>query len=422
LREEWSDSEEQKKTAFQEKFHHLYYIIMAIKDVYKLRLTHIAPGGDALGRFEGKPVFVEGGAPEETVCCRVVQEHNTWAKAELLEVVEPSPVRVNPVCTFYAQCGGCNLQHIDYDAQLTAKAAILKESFLKIGGLQPPESVIIPSSPWEYRNRMQFHCLRQKAKGTDVRQYGLMGRHSGEIIDIQDCPVAAMGIRELLKSPKGNGKEGNELTLPVEKDRFTVFSKDGVLLSEGGRRKGKITLLDKEILIDAGLFFQSNCFMLEKLIAELRIIAEEADTNMPMADLYCGVGTFAYFLKDMFAKITLAEENKTAVSLARENLRGTDAEFFAVRDTDWPRTLLRRKDAFGFAVVDPPRAGLAPKLAAVLAREGPPVLAYISCDAASLARDCKILTSGGYALEKLSFLDFYPQTAHIESLAVFRRS
>jgi len=393
---------------------------MAVKDVYKLRLESIAPGGDALGRFEGKPVFVEGGAPEETVCCRVLQEHNTWAKAELLEIVEPSPARVNAACAFYARCGGCNLQHIDYDAQLAAKAAILKDSFLKIGGLQPPEIAIIPSPPWEYRNRMQFHCLRQKAKGTLERQYGLMGRRSGEIIDIKDCPVAATGIRELLKSPKGNGREGNEITLPVEKDRFTVFSKDGVLLSEGGKRKGKITLLDKEILIDAGLFFQSNCFMLEKLIAELRIIAMEADTNMPMADLYCGVGTFAYFLKDMFARITLAEENKTAVSLARENLRGTDAEFFAIRDTDWPRTLLRRKDAFGFAVVDPPRAGLAPKLATVLAQEGPPVLAYVSCDAASLARDCKILTNGGYALKKLSFFDFYPQTAHIESLAVFQ--
>jgi 23S rRNA (uracil1939-C5)-methyltransferase len=393
---------------------------MAVKDVYKLRLESIAPGGDALGRLEGKPVFVEGGAPDETVCCRIVQEHNTWAKAELLEVVEPSPVRVNAPCAFYAQCGGCNLQHIDYDAQLAAKTAILKDSFVKIGGLQPPQTVIVPSPPWEYRNRMQFHCLRQKAKGTETRQYGLMGRHSGEIIDIQDCPVAVTGIRELLKSPKGNGREGNELTLPVEKDRFTVFSKDGVLLSEGGRQKGKITLLDKEILIDAGLFFQSNCLMLEKLIAELRVIAVETDTNMPMADLYCGVGTFAYFLKDMFPSITLAEENKTAVSLARENLRGSNAEFFAIRDTDWPRTLLRRKDAFGFAVVDPPRAGLAPKLASALAQEGPPVLAYVSCDAASLARDCKILTNGRYALKKLSFFDFYPQTAHIESLAVLK--
>ena len=394
--------------------------LMAIGDVCKLRLENIAPGGDALGRFEGKPVFVEGGAPDEIVFCRIVQEHNTWARAETLEIIEPSPVRVPPVCAFYGKCGGCNLQHIDYQSQLAAKTAILKDSFTRIGGLQPPEIEIFSSPQWEYRNRMQFHCLRQKAKGADSRKYALMGRKSGELIDINDCPVAVAGIRELLKAPKGKNGE-NKLPLPVEKDRFTVFSKDDVLLSEGGRQKGKITLQGKEIFFDASLFFQSNCSMLDKLITELREIALDADRNKPMADLYCGVGTFSFYLKESFPKIVLAEENKAAVSLARENLRGVEAEFFAVRDTNWQNDLLRRKDTFGFAVVDPPRAGLAPKTAAALAQEGPPLLAYVSCDAASIARHSKISTNGGYQIKKLAFFDFYPQTAHIESLAVFER-
>jgi 23S rRNA (uracil1939-C5)-methyltransferase len=390
---------------------------MAVGEVYKLRLLNITPGGDALGRIEGKPVFVEGGAPSETVLSRIVQEHKTWAKAELLEVVEPSPVRVKSACIFYGKCGGCNLQHIDIEAQLAAKSEILKDTLHRIGGIQPPEPVIFPSPPWEYRNRMQFHCFRQKAK--NALQYGLKGRSSGEIIGIDDCPVADAGIRELLKPAKETGKKSNEILPPVEKDRFTVFSRDDVLLNEGGQQRGSVKLLEKEIFLDAGIFFQSNCFMLEKLITELRQTAEGADRNMPMADLYCGVGTFAFFLKDMFPGLILAEENKTAVSLARENLKGTQAEFFAVRDTDWLSVLFRRE--FGFAVVDPPRAGLAPKLAAALAREGPPVLAYVSCDAASFARDCKILTNGGYTLKKLNFFDFYPQTAHIESMAVFER-
>jgi 23S rRNA (uracil1939-C5)-methyltransferase len=391
---------------------------MPIGEVCKLRLLNIAPGGDALGRLDGKPVFVEGGAPNEIVCCRIIQEHNTWARAELLEVVEPSPVRVNSACSFYGKCGGCNLQHINYETQLAAKAAILKDTLLRIGGIQFPDMKIIPSPPWEYRNRMQFHCFRQRAKGA---QYGLKGRNSGEIIEIHDCPVAVAGIRELLKYPKGYGMKENEISLPVEKDRFMVFSKDETLLSEGGQHNGSIKLLEKDIFLDASIFFQSNCFMLEKLIMELRVIAEEADRNMPMADLYCGVGTFAFFLKEMFPGIILAEENKTAVSIARENLRGAQAEFFAVRDTEWSHILFHRKDAFGFAVVDPPRAGLAPKLAAALVQKGPPVLAYISCDAASLARDCKTLTNRGYTLKKLIFFDFYPQTAHIESMAVFKR-
>ena len=387
---------------------------MAIGDVYKLRLESIAPGGDALGRFEGKPVFVERGAPCEIVHCRIIQERNTWARAELLEIIEASPVRTESICAFYGECGGCNLQHIDYNAQLDAKTSILTDSFLRIGGLQPPEPEVIPSHPWEYRNRMQFHCLRQSAKGYSYG-YGLKGRATGEIISINDCPIAAPAIRELLR------RGGKGIVLPPEKDRFTVFCKDELMLNEGGQQKGKISLLEKEIFVDAGMFFQSNCFMLEKLVLELKKIAGNADRSLPMADLYCGAGTYALFLGCMFPMTILAEENKGAVSLARENLKGMNVEFFALRDTDWQHAIFRPKQLFGFAVVDPPRAGLAPKLAATLAKDGPPVLAYVSCDAASLARDSKILTNGGYRLKKLMLFDFYPQTAHIESLAVFEK-
>ncbi|MDR1839496.1 MAG: TRAM domain-containing protein [Treponema sp.] len=388
---------------------------MAIGEVLKLHLENIAPGGDALGRIDGKPVFVETGAPDETVLCRVTEERKTWARAELLEIIEKSPVRIGGTCAFYGKCGGCNLQHIDYDTQLSAKTAILKDSILRIGGFQPPDIEVFPSPPWEYRNRMQFHCFRQSAKGEDGMKFGQMGRRSGEITAVSDCPVAESAIRELLKSG------GKALPLPPEKDRFTVFSCGGTFLSEGGIQRGKINLLEKEIALDAGVFFQSNIVMLEKLILKLRETAESADRNLPMADLYCGVGTFALFLGEMFPKTFLAEENKTAVSIARENLKGMDAEFFALRDTDWEKTVLRQKASIGFAVADPPRAGLSPKLSAVLAQDGPPVLAYVSCDSSSFARDSKILTNGNYKLKKLFLFDFYPQTAHIESLAVFEK-
>jgi 23S rRNA (uracil1939-C5)-methyltransferase len=382
---------------------------MTTGDVYKLRLESIAPGGDALGRFDGKPVFVKGGAPDETVCCRIVEERKTWARAELLEITEPSPSRVEKTCPFYGKCGGCNLQHIEYNAQLAVKINILKDSFRRIGGLVPPEPETFTSSPWEYRNRMQFHCVRPVSG--EKFNFGLKGG-DGEIIEVEDCPVAVHGIRKFLRQKEA-------FPLPLEKDRFTVFSKDALLLSEGGQQRGKIDLLEKNILLDAGVFFQSNCSVLEKLILELQKIAEGSARNLPMADLYCGVGLFAVFLGGMFSKTVLAEENKSAVSLARENLKGANAEFYALRDTDWPRTFLRKKDSFGFAIIDPPRTGLAPKLAAALAQDGPPVLAYVSCDPAALARDSKILTSGGYKMQKLAFFDFYPQTSHIESLAVF---
>lgn len=404
---------------------------MAIGDILNIQLETITSGGDALGRINGKPVFVAGGAPDETIHCRIVEDKNSWARGELLEIIEPSPVRVKTTCAFYGKCGGCNLAHIDYNAQLAAKTAILKDSFVRIGGFQPPEPLVFSSQPWEYRNRMQFHCLRQAAKAEDIG-FGLKGRASGEIITVSDCPIAVPEIREILIPPSLHASSASlrlcekSFQIPPEKDRFTVFAKDNVLLNEGGQQKGKIKLLEKEITVDASLFFQSNCFMLEKLIVELQKIAQNADRGLPMADLYCGVGTFALFLGGLFPKLVLAEENKAAVSLARENLRGLNADFFALRDTEWPEHLFHKwsgkpEHNICFAVVDPPRAGLTPKLAATLAKDGPSVLAYVSCDPASLARDSKTLTSGGYKLKQLNLFDFYPQTAHIESLAVFER-
>jgi 23S rRNA (uracil1939-C5)-methyltransferase len=170
--------------------------------------------------------------------------------------------------------------------------------------------------------------------------------------------------------------------------------------------------------MDAGVFFQSNGGALEALAADLLRLARGADRELPAADLYCGVGTFAAFLRDLFPRIDLVEENRAALGLARENLSPGACRFFPLPCDRWVR---EAGGPYGFMTVDPPRQGLSPALRDYLAERGPALLAYISCDPATLARDSRDLCRGGYALEELSFHDFYPQTAHIESLAVFRR-
>jgi 23S rRNA (uracil1939-C5)-methyltransferase len=182
-------------------------------------------------------------------------------------------------------------------------------------------------------------------------------------------------------------------------------------------------LLDRSITLDAGLFFQSNAVMLEKLLRDIEEISAEADPGRPAADLYCGVGTFALFLSRRFSHIDLVEENKAALALARENVRGEHIEYFARRDEDWAKLKSgsAAKNPYGFVIADPPRQGLSPGIRRFLAAFGPPLFAYVSCDPASLARDAGELRRGGYELTRLIFYDFYPQTAHIESLALFKR-
>jgi 23S rRNA (uracil1939-C5)-methyltransferase len=380
-------------------------------ELFETQIESIAAGGAGLARVDGKPVFVKGGITGEKLVCRITKDHRSWAEAELLEILDASQYRVQPVCGIYGICGGCNMQHLDYEAQLAAKTDILKDTFVRIGGFEPPEPVVIQSEPWEYRNRMQFHAIRQQGKKNVEINWGLKSEKSANAVPVHDCPIADPRIRKLLCE-----KEKKALLTPLGKDRFTVYARDELFLSEGCVNRGKTRILDHELTLDASLFFQSNGAMLEKLVADLLATAAEADRSMPMADLFCGVGTFAAFLGKLFPKTALVEENKAAIALARVNVNAP-ADFFAQRGEDWVKHNNPR--GFGFIIADPPRQGLCQSLALRLAAEDPPLLAYVSCDPATLARDAKILTAGNYTLRELRFYDFYPQTAHIESLAVF---
>ena len=186
-------------------------------ELLEARIETIAAGGAGLARVGGKPVFIKGSIPTELLLCRVVKDHRSWAEAEPLEILEASPDRVKPACGIYGKCGGCNLQHMDYGAQLAAKTDILKDAFVRIGGFCPPEPAVIPSEPWEYRNRMQFHAIRQSNKKNTGVLWGLKSEKSASLVPVSDCPVADPGIRGLLRE-----EEKKTPLTPFQKDRFNV--------------------------------------------------------------------------------------------------------------------------------------------------------------------------------------------------------
>jgi 23S rRNA (uracil1939-C5)-methyltransferase len=351
-------------------------------------------------------------APGDMATGRIIEEKKGWARAELVELAEASPHRVSPPCPLYRQCGGCSLQHLSYAAQLREKGLMAAEALRRIGGLSPlPELKINPSPPYEYRNRMQFHRIERPR----TARVGLRARKSGDLIPITDCPIADPGLRGALRAGK--------LVPPPARDRFTVYARGDSLLCEGSAgfpSRGRLTILGRDIHLDAGVFFQSNGTLLETLIADLRALGDQADPALPAADIYCGVGTFGAFLGERFPRIDMVEENKGALARARENVRGRDVRFFAQPEDRWVKN--RDLGAYGFMVADPPRRGLGPALRRGLSRAGPAILAYVSCDPATLARDSRELSAGVYRLEKLVLYDFYPQTAHIETLAVFKRT
>jgi 23S rRNA (uracil1939-C5)-methyltransferase len=420
---------------------------MALGTLFTARIEGLVAGGAGLARYEGGCVFVEDTCPGDRIVGCIREEHRGWARADALEITEASAARTRPVCPFYGECGGCSLQHVAYETQLGEKKRILGDAFTRIGGLAAaPEIAVRYAAPFAYRNRVQVHQRPDK-------RLGFKARRSDAIIEVTDCPVADPLIQRALA--------GQCLTPPPHKGRFTVYGRSGdapssglsaealssaapcltppcslggpsaeapssgrrgVLLCEGGQSRGAVPVLDRTVLMDAGLFFQSNAVMLEALITDLIALSDEADASLPAADIYAGVGTFAAFLRDRFPVMDVVEQNKAALSLARENTTGAArknhaVQFFAQSADDWAvsRSALR----YGFVVVDPPRQGLSPRVRARLAAAKVPTLAYVSCNPATLARDSRDFIAAGYTLSSLTLYDFYPQTAHIESLAVF---
>jgi len=379
---------------------------------FNVRIERIVAGGAGVSTHEGKRVFVELSAPGDMVRCQIKKDHKTWAEAEIVEIIDLSPRRTQPVCPLYGLCGGCTLQHLDYTAQIEAKTSILREAFSRIGGIAQNEIRLRKAEPFEYRNRMQFHA-------TASNHPGFKERKSSRLVALNDCPVADIGIRRALREGK--------IQPPPGKERFAVFSSRKTFLGEGETEQGRVSVLDRELEMDARVFFQSNVAMLELLIEDLIASASKADRSLPLADIYCGVGTFASFLggelygNPGFSEIDLVEENKNALALARENMpQGKKVNYYAISDTAWSKTQKKGR-TWGFMVLDPPRKGLSLGMREYLVRNGPELAAYVSCDPATLARDSRSLLEGGYQLKELTLYDFYPQTAHIESLAIFSR-
>jgi 23S rRNA (uracil1939-C5)-methyltransferase len=386
---------------------------MSLGEIFTAPVENIVSGGAGLVHHNGQPIFIAGTAPGDMVSARICQDKKTWARADLLKVEEASSSRIEPLCPLYSQCGGCNLQHIDYNTQLNVKVDILTQAFSRIGKISVlPNITINHSEPFEYRNRMQFHRVEKMKKGAP--SVGLKMRESNSIIPISDCPIADPGIRRELQSLS--------LRAPISKDRFTVYSRNGIFLSEGGaEEKAVLEMKNKNIAMDVNVFFQSNSNVLEKLIDDLVDIIKDVPEKRIFGDFYCGVGTFSVFLQEYFEEIDLLEENKQAISLAQRNLSGKKAEYYALTDDAWVSLMNKKSRKYDAVVIDPPRVGLSSAMRKWLCKNGPSLLAYVSCDPASLARDSQELIQSGYVLKDVRLYDFYPQTAHIESLSVFVR-
>ncbi|MDR1317219.1 MAG: TRAM domain-containing protein [Spirochaetales bacterium] len=382
-----------------------------------IQVEKIASGGAGLGRLNGKVVFIPYTLPGETVRVQIVREKKDYARAQVLEIIKASPLRREPECPLFGLCGGCDFQHTDYEEQKNIKLRMVQETFKRIGRVEPGEILFEQSAPFGCRSRVQLHRTPD-----GELPWGFKKAASDECVPVRHCPAAVPEINDFLAGEAGKaaGRDfhgGSDGSSGSGGGRIHVFG-------SGGRtafRKDdeiRLTLCGKDIVFSPECFFQSNIPLLEKLIGR----AFNGLSGSRALDIYGGVGTFAAFLEDRFRNVISIEENPLSSSYARRNLNPDTTRVFTGSVEDWIAGSADAQTPPDLIVADPPRAGLSGAVRAFLKKTGSPLILYVSCDAGTLARDSAFLLENGYTLDQYRLFDFYPQTAHVESLCRFTRN
>jgi 23S rRNA (uracil1939-C5)-methyltransferase len=403
-----------------------------------LELTAMAHGGTALGRHEGRVIFVPYAIPGERVRVELVEEHQRWARARLLDVLRPSSHRVQAPCPYFGQdkCGGCQWQHIDYDEQLRLKVEVIADQLSRIGGLEVAvEDPIGAEEPWSYLNHVEFYV-------TEDGHLGFLTLDSRDVYPVEECLIIEpllddlwmaldMYWPQLYRLRLRCGTATGELMAVFELDHYEDFDIDVdfpvscvLLLADGdiavlmGETHFREEVAGREYRISAGSVFQVNSGGAEALVALVReFLAPGGDETL--LDLYAGVGLFGLALADQVGRVLAVESDPGAGADLLHNAR--ELPNVELRQGEIHEVLAGIQEAVQLLVLDPPGAGAGPRVVPEMVRLAPERIAYVSADPASLARDARQLVDGGYRLERVQPVDLFPQTFHIGCVALFVR-
>ncbi|HEY0171361.1 MAG TPA: class I SAM-dependent RNA methyltransferase [Pyrinomonadaceae bacterium] len=383
-----------------------------------VRIERVLPGGVGLAHAEGQTLLVGLAAPGDLARVRVESVKGRVAFASIAEVLEPSPARVEPPCPYFGRCGGCDFQQLSYEAQLEAKAEIIRDCLRRMARTEPPGEIVVEPSPevWRYRSRARW-------QHDPVRRHlGYYERGSHRVCDVADCPVAAPPVGERLLQLRSLMREGR---LPQASEFEAVAGDDGVALDPAvgpGDEGERVRRIGGETYrFDAGCFFQINHALLEPLLLEGLRGAEPAagDAAGTALDLYSGVGLFTLPLARRFPHVVAVEGNPASAGYARRNLADASLTNARVETSAVGEWLARHADGLGradFILLDPPRAGAEPDAVRGIVRLRPRHISYVSCDPATLARDLRALLDAGYRIDSVRAFDMFPQTHHVETV------
>jgi 23S rRNA (uracil1939-C5)-methyltransferase len=405
--------------------------VLKIGDCIEVTTERLAYGGDAIAHHQGLTVFVLLAAPGERLRVRVVERKKNYARAVIDAILKPSPQRRAPLCAHFGDCGGCQLQHLNYDAQLAAKAAFIRDALTRIGKIiWPHEISLLHGSEVGYRARAQVKLERGRGPADQPLRIGFNRSASTAVCDVAACPVlvpeldaALAHLREMASDATNAARAGlfdlREIEMAAGDNEIAIAPAVGDLPAGTIRR----TINDLTYQFSPTTFFQGNALLLEALVGE----AVDDYAGRLAIDLYAGVGLFTLPLARRFHRVISVESDTEATHFARQNITANqmaNVEARHARVEQWLADFLAQRTAerepVDLLMLDPPRTGAAAALAGIIALQ-PARIVYVSCDPPTLARDLRRLLDAGYTLDRVTGVDLFPQTYHVETVAHLRR-
>ncbi len=409
-----------------------------------LRAEKAVHGGSVLVHDGGKPIFVSGALPGELVEAVPRGRRGGYETAATLHVLEPSPDRLEARCPHFGECGGCSWQHAAYDRQLAIKRQVVEEAWSRNGLRLPPEAPVLGmADPWRYRIRGEFESCRTESGFN----FGFHRMRSQAVLPITTCPIhderverGVFAFRDAIRDRRLDNVQNLLLTVeptgPGLLWRLRFRGQSGRtpspdLVADVASRLPDLVLLDDSMSLDFwGLTFRVRPETFVQTNYSQMLVLYETALGMLAAgpgdrilDLYSGIGTIAIAVARAAGSVTAVEESPSSVALGRLAARINGAgnvRFLPGRVEVALRQV--RLGEHSAAVLDPPRAGCDPAALAELLRLSPDRLVYISCEPATHARDIAALVRGGYRVRRAAVVDMFPQTYHVESVALLERS
>jgi len=430
-----------------------------LKAPFLVEIERIIPGGHGLAFKDGRATFVPLSVPGDHILIHQFRDKRHYLEAQSIEIVEGSAQRAVPPCPYFADCGGCDFQHMTYECQLHSKRDILLDSLHRVGKIKFPASEIslVPSPPVAYRNRLQL-----KVDKRDNFSWGFFANASHRVCAVQHCLIASESLwqflpvlQRLLEASPGVRSRLEEVEVfQGDQDQYLVDFRLGTapsslellgqellrcMADSGGNRFSLFLSLSSgealkvcgvgyvrksvdnfEYRVSRGSFFQVNDLLLSKLL----VAAVEGLSGKRALDLYCGVGFFSLGLARSFEEVWAVEKNPFGIEDLRENALRNQCPNIRAFHQDLAGFIHERGPSLNnidLVLLDPPRAGLAKEIVSRVAMLSAPDVVYVSCDPATLARDVRIFLNHQYELISLKLLDLFPQTHHLEAVARLRK-